>query len=282
MKTYTAPVFLLFSILLFQSLQAQLPNEKQDHLLLNELFEQLSCKSKLPVGQLLTEVGKSFLETPYVAHTLENGKDEKLIINLKEFDCTTFAENCLAITRCLKSEKTAFEDFKKELENIRYRDGDRDGYCSRLHYFSDWVADNIQKGFAEIPQELPLHPFDGKVNFMSKHPNNYEVLKENPELIKLIDQQEKQISAQKLSFLPRAEIDKNEHLLKDGDIVGIATSIQGLDIVHVGLVVTVNNHKHLMHASTSGMKVVISDITLHDFLQQKKHYTGIVIARPIF
>ena len=34
---------------------------------------------------------------------------------------------------------TTFDDYKAELEKIRYRDGVIDGYASRLHYFCDWI-----------------------------------------------------------------------------------------------------------------------------------------------
>ncbi len=282
MKTRITLLYILVFVLFSIQTIAQTEVQKKDSLLYSKVIDKLNHKKEMPAGQLLTEVAKTFLETPYVAHTLENGKEENLIINLREFDCTTFAENCLAITKNIKSGETSFSDFKETIEKIRYRDGERDGYCSRLHYFSEWVNNNQQKGFVEIQNDTPYFPFDGKVNFMSEHPNSYEVLKENPELVKIIAQQEKQILEQKLFFLPRSEIEKNEPLLKDGDIVGLATSIPGLDIVHVGIVVTKDYRKHLLHASLSEMKVVISDNTLHDFLQQKKHYTGILVVSPKF
>ena len=282
MKTRITLLYILVFVLFSIQTIAQTEVQKKDSLLYSEVIDKLIHKKEMPAGQLLAKVAKTFLETPYVAHTLEDGKEENLIINLREFDCTTFVENCLAITNNIKSGETSFSDFKETIEKIRYRDGKRDGYCSRLHYFSEWVNNNQQKGFVEIQNDIPYSPFNGKVNFMSEHPNSYEVLKENPELVKIIEQQEKQISEQKLFFLPRSEIEKNEPLLKDGDIVGLATSIPGLDIVHVGIVVTKDNRKHLLHASSSEMKVVISDNTLHDFLQQKKHYTGILVVSPKF
>ena len=281
MKAQITYLFLFLFFLILEDGFAKTRIQQNDSLLFIRITEKVSDKANLPTGQLLAEIGKTFLETPYVAHTLENGKDENLIINLRKLDCTTFAENCLAITQYLLQGKNSFSDFKEILEDIRYRDGNRDGYCSRLHYFSDWIYNNQEKGLIEIPHNIPQTSFDGKVNFMSEHPASYKVLKENPELIKVIAEQEKQVSARRLSFLPRSEITKNEHLLKDGDIVGIATSIAGLDVVHVGIVVTKNDRKHLLHASSSEMKVVISENTLHDFLQQKKHYTGVLIARAL-
>ena len=255
---------------------------KDDQLILSNIFNELADKNNRPIGELVVETGKLLLETPYVAHTLENGQEENLIVNLQEFDCTTFAENCLAISRCVKKGNTSFEEFKSELEQIRYRNGNRDGYCSRLHYFSEWINNNVKKEIVEIPTELQTDSVKEKVNFMSAHPESYVVLKENPELVKIISEQEQIISSQPKYVLSKAGIKEKEQLLEDGDIIGITTSIKGLDVVHVGIVITINGKKHLLHASTREMKVEISQLTIHEFLQQKKSYTGIIVARPVY
>ncbi len=255
---------------------------KDDQLILSNIFNELADKNNRPIGELVVETGKLLLETPYVAHTLENGQKENLIVNLQEFDCTTFAENCLAISRCIKKGNTSFEEFKSELEQIRYRNGNRDGYCSRLHYFSEWINNNVKKEIVETPTELQTDSVKEKINFMSAHPESYVVLKENPELVKIISEQEQIISSQSKYVLSKAGIKENEQLLEDGDIIGITTSIKGLDVVHVGIVITINGKKHLLHASTREMKVEISQLTIHEFLQQKKSYTGIIVARPVY
>ena len=43
--------------------------------------------------------GKKFLGIPYVAHTLELGDKEHLIVNLHGLDCTTFVETLYALAR---------------------------------------------------------------------------------------------------------------------------------------------------------------------------------------
>ena len=44
--------------------------------------------------------GKKFLGLPYVAHTLELGDTEHLIVNLHGLDCTTFVETVVALSMC--------------------------------------------------------------------------------------------------------------------------------------------------------------------------------------
>ena len=102
-----------------------------------------------PIGEVIVEIGKSFIGTDYLAHSLEIDGEEQLVVNLSRLDCTTFVEYSLAISRCIKKGTTSFDDFIEELQFIRYRDGVINGYTSRLHYFSDWITNNIAKGVVE-------------------------------------------------------------------------------------------------------------------------------------
>ncbi|MCW8803688.1 MAG: DUF1460 domain-containing protein, partial [Ignavibacteriaceae bacterium] len=69
-----------------------------------------------PIGDVNAEIGKSFIGTDYLSHSLEKNGDEQLVINLTGLDCTTFLENSLVLARCIKGGKTLFEDYQKELQ----------------------------------------------------------------------------------------------------------------------------------------------------------------------
>jgi len=281
------PIIILL-VLLGQACNSQTPqlrsNEliacKDDSLLVSKYLSEFAPESQKSTGELIVGIGKALMGTPYVTQTLETGKDEKLVVNLRELDCTTFDETCLALATTIKAGKTDFASYARQLEKIRYRNGERNGYLSRLHYFSDWLYDNEQKKIIS-----PLSPdfqtsFEKTINFMSTHSDSYPVLKENPELIGQIAAHEKKISQRNMYFLPKAKIQPNEKELHNGDIVAITTSIGGLDIAHVGFVIWVDGRVHLLHASSALEKVVISDQPLADYLAGKKSFTGIMIARP--
>ena len=51
---------------------------------------------------LMVYVARQFLDLPYVAKTLENNDRERLVVNLRQLDCTTYVEIVLAIVRCVK------------------------------------------------------------------------------------------------------------------------------------------------------------------------------------
>lgn len=253
---------------------------RPDSILTEDILLRFSSKQKEPAAQSVAVIGKTFLGTPYVGQTLENGTAEKLVVNLRELDCTTFAENCLALAFTVKSGNANFEQFAKELEKIRYRQGKRNGYLSRLHYFSDWIFDNTQKGLISEPATGFGSPLDVNVNFMSSHPDRYPVLKDHPDLVPLLVVRENTISERNYFFLKKEEIRSNEDQLHEGDIVGLTSTVPGLDVTHVGILVRQNGRIHLLHASSLQEKVVISEEPLSDMLMNKKSYTGIMIARP--
>src|SRR3990172_7462018 len=124
-----------------------LSRQKKDRRILEELFRLLDRKklsAKSP-GQLMLDIGTFFLKSPYVSGTLETKGAERLILNLREYDCFTFIENVVALARLIKSREKSFEAFRRMLRKIRYRKGRLQGYSSRLHYFSDWIYDNQKK-----------------------------------------------------------------------------------------------------------------------------------------
>lgn len=254
--------------------------QEKDKEILEHVLELYSAEKEATTSALMIKVGSFFQETPYVAHTMETG-EEQLLINLREMDCTTFAENCLAISRTIKSENPSFEHFSSELQKIRYRDGMLDGYPSRLHYFCDWIFNNQQKNLiADMSEELAHTPFPKQINFMSTHPENYAQLKESAPLVELIAAREKEISARRMFFIPESMIAEVESKLMDGDIVGITTGIDGIAIQHVGILIRQEDRIHLMHASSAAEKVLISDITLEAYLLNSKSASGIMLARP--
>jgi len=252
----------------------------EDRRIVESNLNRFSNERKADAGDLVVKVAGSFLQTPYVANTLENGAEEKMVVNLREFDCTTFAENVLAITKTIQSKESSFDRFVKELEQIRYRDGIRNGYLSRLHYFSDWIFDNQQKkAIKDMSREIAHILYPNHVDFMSNHMASYKVLNENPALKENLVKLEELISERMAWYIPKKKFREYESMLKDGDIVAITTHIDGLDVMHVGFAVWVDDRVRLIHASSKEKRVVISDETLENYLQDSKSATGIMVAR---
>ena len=252
----------------------------EDRIIVENSLEKFLSERKTDTGELVLKVARSFLGTPYIPNTLETGAEEKMVINLRGLDCTTYAENVLALVNTIQSKDPTFDRFVRELERIRYRDGERNGYLSRLHYFSDWIFDNQQKEvIKDMSRDIAHILYPNQVNFMSNHMASYKVLNENQDLKEDLIKQEQLISERMAWYIPEKNLREYENKLKDGDIVAITTHIDGLDVMHVGFVVWINNRVRLLHASSREEKVIISEETLEDYLQSNKSATGIMVAR---
>ena len=221
---------------------------------------------------------------PYVAYTLDQGKEERLVINTKGLDCTTFVENVLALTVCVKQGLTTFEDFCDVLAKVRYIH-DKVAYTSRQHYFTTWIADNLADGLIE-DVALPQAPLSAKrkphVDYMTTHVESYKMLNAHREWLTAIREMEQEVNSTSFTFIPKAELrDSNKYreYIHDGDIIGIVTNKKGLDISHVGLAVWHDDGLHLFNASSLHKKVVDEPMTLYQYLQKQTSSAGIRVVR---
>jgi hypothetical protein len=234
-----------------------------------------------PLGELTLAVGAYFLGAPYAPNTLERDSREELIINLRQFDCYTFVENTVVLAGLIKAGKTSFSDFAASLTAVRYRNGLLDGYASRLHYFSDWLYDNQEKGIIKnITRAAGGKRFSKKINFMTSNRNSFPALQGEDEFTRMRSV-ENSCSKRSLYYIPKAGLKTCTDKIEDGDLIAITTDIEGLDVVHVGIAVHIKNGLHLLHASQEAGKVVISGDTLYRYLARRKSRSGIMTARVL-
>lgn len=228
---------------------------------------------------------RKLLGLPYVAHTLEVNRRERLVVNLRQLDCTTYVENVVALTMCARQKAYTFNAFCDNLRTIRYRGGSVPHYVKRLHYFTDWIEDNTAKGLCREVQ-APVPPFtavqDINVYYMSTYPEKYKMLKDNPEYVPQIAETEKALNKKSFRYVPKSAV-KNTTLLrstiKDGDILALTTTLKGLDIQHVGFAVWHDDGLHLLNASSLRRKVVEEPLTLYSYLQRQRTMTGVRVVR---
>ncbi len=235
-----------------------------------------------PLGEVIAAVGLSFLNAPYVAHSLEEAGGEHLVVNLRAFDCVTFVESTVALARCISGGRTAFEDFTGELRRMRYRDGVIKGYASRLHYFTDWILDNEKKGLVRnVTPELGGRATKKTLNFMTTHRESYRQLSD-PAVLAEIGSAEQRLSKEPLSVIPRRDVVKALKGIRDGDIIALATSIAGMDVTHTGLAVASDGIVRYLHAPLSGGAVQLSAGSLAEYVERgAASLTGIVVVRPL-
>ncbi len=234
-------------------------------------------------GTMIGEVGMALRGLPYSAGTLE-GEREVCRVSLRGLDCMTFFESSLGIARIIwKEEDLTSEALVDEVRRMRYRAGVVEGYTSRLHYYVDWVAENESNGTVkDITKGLPgAEVLEKTINFMSEHSTAYPALKGNRKNIADIRRVEEVINERDRYWVPKRFIGETEKNLQTGDILGITTTIAGLDVSHTGLCYRDDQEKlRLLHASLTKKKVVL-DTDINSYLALNSKQTGIIVARPV-
>ena len=281
MRFLTIFIFFVFSFISASAYDVQY--DKTDSL---KVVELLDGARRQPSGtNIIIYFARRLKGLPYVAHTLEVNSEEKLVVNLRQLDCTTYVENVTALVMCVSQKEYTFKAFCTNLMRIRYRSGATPHYIKRLHYFTDWIADNATKGLCREVQG-PNPPFTAVqrivVNYMSTYPGKYKMLKEHPEYVPAIAATERELCKKSYRYVPKSLVGNSalmRKVVKDGDIIALTTSLKGLDIQHIGFAVWHGDGLHLLNASSLRHKVVEEPMTLYRYLQRQRTMTGVRVVR---
>lgn len=234
------------------------------------------AEADAPVADRCLSVAKSFLGVPYVTGVLDRTREEVLTVNLRELDCWTFMENCLAISLV---DDDSMESLARQIRGMRYWGGVIDGYGSRIHYFTGWLLQAEKSGLMkDMTKEFGGKPYDKKVGYISARPHKYPKISDEATL-RDIRNAEKRINSHQWYYIPQHDIISMEHLIRDGDIICLTSVKQDLDVAHQGFAVRKGNRVHLLHASSLAKKVIISGQPLAEYVLAQPGQSGIMVAR---
>ncbi len=242
----------------------------------------------LGMGEAMARLGETFVGTAYVPGTLNPEGPERVVINFRGLDCVTFVENVYAMNRfvrevgaeALDDRERAQIQYEELLADVRYRDGELDGYESRLHYFSEWIADNSRRGLVEdVTSEFDPVADPEPINFMTTHTDAYPQLSD-PDAVAAIRAAEERLNQAGRWYIPQEKLPALADRIRTGDIIAATSTVEGLDIAHTGIALWRDGKLHLMHAPLVGKDVQISEASLPDRLLRISGQDGIMVARP--
>lgn len=228
---------------------------------------------------------RQFKGVPYVASTLEVCDPERLVVNLRGLDCTTLVETAMALAMSRREGRTDFAGYCRNLMRLRYRGGRLDGYLSRLHYFTWWMHDHLDRGLiGEVKDGSHFTaPIRVDNHYMSRHADKYRLLREHPEWVDSIRSMEERLNGPDGTYLPEASVGlphRELACIHDGDLIAIVTRKDGLDYSHLGLAVWGRDGLlHLLNASSIHHKVVEEPKTLRQYLREHPSSIGIRVFR---
>jgi hypothetical protein len=227
----------------------------------------------------MLKLGQELLGRPYASGLLDQFPRETLLIDLSRFDCVLLIEQLLAIARLTSLGQLAPHPLAQTVQQLRYRGPEhRLDYCDRNHYFSDWIHNATALGWVQdltplLSETVRLQRLD----FMSRNLKLYAKL-QAPALKQCILQQEQARPVERLAYIPTPQITAIAPQLRDGDIIGIATQIPGLDVTHVGIAQRQPDGRvGLLHASPAGTVVVAPDLS--HYARKVEGAIGITVAR---
>jgi hypothetical protein len=241
------------------------------------IAQNLSQKS---MSQIMQIIAQQFLGAQYKAGLLDQTAHETLVASLTQFDCLLFVETVLALSRGIAKADYTYLTFTQHIVEQRYRQGQIGSYCDRLHYFSEWIADNQKSGtLVNLTPKLGGIPFNKKLNFMTTHRSSYPQLVNHEANYQCIAKIEQNLSTLHLTYIPTNRLKSIYPQLESGDIIGITTKIAGLDVTHTGLVYRQGNQVGFIHASPIGRVTIATD--LQQYVRRVPQAIGIFVVRPL-
>lgn len=207
---------------------------------------------------------------------------EPLALSLTRFDCVTLVESCLAIARVgSRGGAPTWEGFGREVERMRYRCGVRQGYGSRLHYFSEWISNGAARGLVrDLGAELGGVNDPRPLRFMSEHRGSYPALAHEPAFAEIVAM-ERGLDGQPRFVVPRERLPEAAAGIATGDVLAFATEIPGLDVTHAAFAYRdARDTLRVLHAPLSGGVVEITRATLPEYVAALRRCTGVLVARP--
>lgn len=258
--------------------------QRQDSLRIVNLLREAAQQKAKPKSWMLW-FGKKFAGVPYVGGTLDATKEEQLVVNTRQLDCTTYVEMVTALTMCAEKKVTSFAAFCNHLKHVRYVGGEV-AYVKRQHYFTVWMEDNEREGI--VKNIAPNPPFSAiqtvSVNWMSTHRSSYKMLSAHPQWASGIRSLEQSVNGKRFRYVPKGSI-ANTHVFRnaihDGDIIAIITNKKGLDTTHIGIASWHRDGLHLLNASSIHKKVIDEPMTLYQYMQKHPVQIGIRVCRVL-
>ena len=206
-----------------------------------------------PVGERMNILSAALLDTPYRNAPLIGSatRPERMVCSLDGFDCVTYMESALALSRCCGA-----EEYPDRLRELRYRKGVVQ-WETRNHYMVDWIRRNTESG--------SVRPVTSGEGCKKIHRTLSEVQDLPPKVVSF-------------SFLPRRGVNDFRPRIETGDLIFFVSTRNSLDVFHTGILVWGGTGLMLRHASRSRGRVIEEELAA--FLAEN-HMAGVIVVRPL-
>jgi N-acetylmuramoyl-L-alanine amidase-like protein len=217
--------------------------------------EQLLSKTKCDpsAAEQIDVLSHHFLGQPYKSNPMIGSADtaELFTASLDGFDCVTYIETILALTRA-----ASVDHFVEYLRKIRYEEG-RIQWARRNHYTTAWIRNNVR--------ERTIKPISARgvpVVIRERTLNIVPGLAARCAHIKCV---------------PKSAMPRLAKYLHTGDLIFFVSTRKNLDVFHAGILIRTDQRLIMRHASRSEGLVVEQELS--GFLKANR-MAGVIVMRP--
>ena len=281
---HTFHILILLTLLLGgEAFALPIPHNATDTIKANSIISSLSSAGS-PFGSRIVSAARSLQDATLDKYYRQDSL-AKLRINLDEVTPLTFVNNVIALAKA--SEKSGNPDWRNyavELENISCRRGENDGFASIMFHGADWIADNIFRGnIKEMTENYPSSVIvrTKSLDDLTRNRSQYAALSDSSTFEK-VRMTEMGYRNHRIPTLKKEAIQKKEILddLKDGDIIILVPSGDGVDIYDMGFIAMRDDGPHLIHLSPRSLTVVEEEENLLRYMKlMTKYFQGFRLLR---
>ena len=263
---------------------ARYHNEQSDTAQITKILNSVSAMHRASQGDIVAECAKAFVGKPYADNTLE-GTPEMLTVNTDQLDDVTLVQNAVALALAIDENRCSWPDFIYNLKRIRYRGGLVEGYTSRLLYIADWAVDNIHRGILKnATYDFPRYASATRsLDYMSQNADKYPALADEDTLAR-IKEIENGYKGYRFPYIKSIDLSNKEvkSEFRNGDILAFVSKEKNLDYSLMGiLIIGDDGEMRVLYASPQAGKVIISDLSLADFMKRNRQYLGVSVFRLV-
>lgn len=229
---------------------------------------------------------RSFQGVPYGSGGRGSRKGQTLV-NVEEMDCLTFVENFLALyftRRTVARSNTAMTDedilaaFVRKMNHIRYYRAINCEWEDRLFYFTQAMWQLQQYDVVTDVASINGEPYRKRIHYVSSHRDKYPGIRNWAQVLRL----EQELSAARRFYYPLDAYDRYREVAQPGDIIAFASTVDGLDISHVGFIDLDKDGELLITHSSSITKQLEVEQNLCQYLTRRMAIEGFFIYRVAY
>lgn len=207
-----------------------------------------------------------------------------LRINTQAFSPLMFVNTVVALAKASEAPgRVDLGTFSEELEDISCRRGQYTGFPSIMFHAADWIGDNSARGnITELTENYAgVVARTKSLDEMTRNRRNYAALADSA-TFEAVRMTEMGFRTHRIPSLKKETIKKKEVTddLRNGDIILLVPSRDGVDLYDIGFIVIEDGTPHLIHLSPQTHTVVNEQEDLARYMQlMTKYFQGYRIIR---